>query len=302
MSNCVNLKIISFLFLLSGLSSCGLKYSPPETPEAFEEKRHKSVENYIRKGLLADSITYSSIAFGETKTIKPASFRVLDSLFEVKYQNEQKLIVDSELDNIIENQRQKVLSDTTKVLYLEYHVFSFKENDSLRIVETEVTLDKSLAIKNQQVVSTLLIPRKMEENYKRYLFNESFLYPGSLSTEEEDRFYSFFKNEIGQLSGVAKDKLILHTLSLMELGYKKKSVRTYDLLLMQARKEIEKISKELKVESMSEVFSESNNVNGIEKTSYWFTLYVNDPAQLIGIQQYYFRFDELLRLEAMQKL
>jgi hypothetical protein len=288
--------------LLSGLVSCGLKYTPPETPEAFEAKRHKAVETFIRKGLMADSVSYSSIAFGETKTIKPASFRVLDSLFEVKYRNEQKMITDPELDNIIAAQRQSVINDTSKVHYLEYHVFSFTEGDSIRIVETEVTLDKSLNIEDQQITSTLLIPKKMQENYKRYLFNESFLYPESMSTIEEDQFYAFFKMEINNLTGSAKDELILHTLSLMELAYKKKSVRTNDLMVMQAKKELEKISKELRIESMSDVFSESNNSVEPNKTVYWFTLYVFDSAEPLSIKEYYFRFDNVLRLETMQKL
>lgn len=290
------------LFFVSGLTSCGLKYTPPETPEAFEEKRHKAVETYIRKGLMSDSSGYSSIAFGETKTIKPASFRLLDSLFEVKYRNEQKMITDPELENIIAAQRESVINDTTKVQYLEYHVFSFQEGDSVRIVETEVTLDRSLTIKDQQVTSTILIPKKMQENYKRYLFGESFLYPESMSTIEEDQFYAFFKNEINSRTGIQKDELILHTLSLMELGYKKKSVRTNDLLVIQARKELLNISKELKVESMSDVFSETNNLTEEEKTIYWFTLYVFDPAEPLSIKEYYFRFDDLLRLQTMQKL
>lgn len=289
-------------FFLSGLTSCGLKYTPPETPEAFEEKRHNAVESYIRKGLMSDSSSYSSIAFGETKTIKPASFRVLDSLFEVKYQNEQKMISDLELENIITAQRESIIKDTAKIHYLEYHVFSFVEGDSVRIVETEVTLDRSLKIKDQQIISTILIPKKMQENYKRYLFGESFLYPESMSTIEEDQFYAFFKNEINGRTGVQKDELILHTLSLMELGHKKKSVRTNELLVMQARKELQNISKEMKVESMSEVFSETSILSGTQKTIYWFTLYVFDPSEPLSLKEYYFRFDKLLRLETMQKL
>lgn len=290
------------ILLLGGMSACGLKYTAPETPEAFEEKRHKAVETYIRRGLMSDSITYSSIAFGETKTIKPASFRVLDSLFEVKYQNERKMITDPELDNIIAAQRESVINDTSKVQYIEYHVFSYNEGDSVRIVETEVTLDRSLLIKDQLINSTILIPKKMQENYKRYLFGESFLYPESMSTIEEDQFYAFFKNEINNRTGVQKDELILHTLSLMELAYKKKSVRTNDLLLMQVRKELLNISKELKIESISEVFSETVFSLGTEKTIYWLTVYVFDPAEPLVIKEYYFRFDELLRLETFHKL
>jgi hypothetical protein len=301
-----NKKLIQFIIsiiLLSGITSCGLKYTPPETPESFESKRHSTIEGYIRKGLQSDSSTYSSIAFGQTKTIKPASFKMLDSLFEVKYQNEQKMITDPELDNIIATQRQLVANDTSKVQYIEYHVFSYREGDSVRIVETEITLDRFLAIRDQEIISTLLIPRRMEENYKRYLFNESFLYPGTMATIEEERFYGFYQNAIDNSSGLTKDELILHTLALMELGYRKKSVRTNDLLIMQAKKELEKISKDFKIEAMSEIFSEvSQNDDEQEKTIYWFTVYGYGPDNKVGLDQYYFRFDGLLRVETMQKL
>jgi hypothetical protein len=294
---------LSIIFLsLAGLASCGLKYTPPETPENFETKRHKAIEEHISKSLLSDSISYSSIAFGDTKTIKPTSFRTLDSLFEIKYQNEQKMIYDRELDEIIASQRQIVSQDTAKIQYIEFHVFSFKEGDSIRIVEAEVMLDRSLQVKDETILSTILIPKKMIENYKRFLFNESFLYPGSMSTLEEDQFYAFFKQEVNQVIGLDKDELIIHILTLMDLAYRKKSVRTNELLVMQAKKEIEKISKELKIESVSEIYLDNTNFDSKQRGYYWLTLYVFDPSNPLSLQEYYFRFDELLRLQSVQKL
>ena len=297
------IKRLSIIFLsLAGLYSCGLKYPPPETPENFEIKRHKAVEEHIRKSLLSDSISYSSIAFGDTKTIKPASFRTLDSLFEIKYRNEQKMIYDRELDNIIATQRQLVSMDTAKINYLEFHVFSYQEGDSIRIVEAEVMMDRNLQVKNETILSTILIPKKMVENYKRYLFNESFLYPGSMSTLEEDQIYGFFKQEVNQRIGMEKDELILHILTIMDQAYRKKTVRTSELLVMQAKKEIEKISKELKIESVSEIYTDTSTIDGKQRGYYWFTLYVFDPSNPLTLQEYYFRFDELLRLESVHKL
>jgi hypothetical protein len=80
-------RFISRFLLLSFLSaliaSCGLHYTPPETPESFLDRRHNACEAYLQKNL-GDSIVYSSIAFGETLVLKPASYRSLDSLYVLK--------------------------------------------------------------------------------------------------------------------------------------------------------------------------------------------------------------------------
>ena len=300
-----SIKFVVYLFVgLFLLQSCGLKYLPPESPVAFKERRHKVIEAYIRVNLAADSISYNSIAFGETTVIKPTSFRILDSLYEQKYQNEQKGISDKELEEIIEHQRIKVQNDTASVSYLEYHVFSYKEGDSSRMVQTQILLDTRLKVKQQEIIETILIPRKKQEYYQKYLFEESFLYPGTIATEEEERFYRFFKGELISLNALEQEELIRHTLDLMELGYKRKSVRTADLLYTQARMLISGGVKELRTEEVSDVFSTvEKQIDGSEKlVNYYFTLTFSPDEDLSKKQQYYFRFDKYLRLELMQKL
>lgn len=308
MSNFPNLVRVFFPGALTALllHSCGLKYTPPETPWEFEERRHQAIEDYIRVNLDKDSASYTSIAFGETTVIKPTSFRILDSLYEKKYQNEKKGINDSALDEVIGNHRMKIKNDTNTVNYLEYHIFSYQEgeSDSSRVVQTEILVNPEMKVIDQEIIETALIPKKKEEYYKKYIFEESFIYPGSVATSEEEKFYRYFKDASLTLNPVEKEQLLQHTLNLMELAFEKKSVRTSDLLISQARILLISNSKELPAEEFSDVFSTlETQIDGTEKlSSYWFT--VNFVANETGEnkQQYYFRFDPYLRLELMQKL
>jgi hypothetical protein len=292
---------LSILILV--VSACGLHYTPPESPESFLDRRHNACEAYMKKNL-GDSIVYSSIAFGETVVLKPASFRSLDSLYQQKYNNEKNGTVDKELDEIIEGQRMIVQNDTNKVFYKEYHVFSIKEGDSLRIVQSEFKLDQGAMVRDFKILESVLIPRKHNERYKQYLFNESFIYPGIFATEEEERFYNFYKSPLAELSPLEKDNLINHTLNLMEIGYKKKTVRVQDLLQNQARFALFQEYKAISEETFSEIFSK-NTVDETGKESldsYWFTYTLKDTENPSKKTEYYFLFDAYLRLKTVTKL
>jgi hypothetical protein len=290
-------------FLIALIASCGLHYTPPETPESFLDRRHNACEAYMNKNL-GDSIIYSSIAFGETVVIKPASYRSLDSLYLLKYSNEKKGVVDKELDEIIEHQRMVVQNDTNKVIYKEFHVFSIKEGDSLRIVQSEFKLDQSAFVRDFKILESVLIPKKHNERYKQYLFNESFIYPGIIATEEEERFYNFYKSPLAELSPLDKDNLINHTLNLMEIGYKKKTVRVQDLLQNQARFTLFKEYKAIYEEVFSEIFSKNTIDEAGKETldSYWFTYTLKDNDNPTKKTEYYFLFDAYLRLKTVTKL
>jgi hypothetical protein len=292
---------VFILFLLSG---CGLKYVPPETPEAFELRRHQIVEDHVRKGLMADSASFTAVAFSETKVIKPASFRSLDSLYEIKYRNEQKGIYDKELDNIIIEQREAVKRDTVKVKYLENIIFTFDESkDSTLFVNMNVLLDHELTVVDENVNSTILIPQKKIENYKRYLFEESFMYPGSMATSEETAFYQFYKEKTFNMPKNEQDEMVLHTLKIMDAAYTKKTLQTSRLINYLSLVELRKIYPDITNEKYSEVYTileKSEDGNEAVK-SYWVTVTFDLSNSEIPIQ-YYFRYDTLLRTELIQKL
>lgn len=287
--------LFTFLFLLN-LYSCGLRYTPPETPESFEQRRHLAIETHFTNQLQKDSLKYTSLAFGETTILKPASFKTLDSLFELKYQNEQKKITDKELEEKILFQREVLAKDTAKIIYLENHVFSFPEDSGYRIVEIDVRINKEMTILSEEVRTSYFVPKRHMERYKQFLFGESFLYPGTMATDEEEVFYQFYKNALLNNETTDSDAFLLHILELMEVGHKKKSIRTVQLLLFQARNVLSGQIQPLKEEIASDVYQifEDNDATNGKLTGYWFIL---SYAEKEGAppKQYYFKFDTYLR-------
>ncbi len=289
--------------ILLVVTSCGLRYTPPETAEEFEDRRHRAIERHFQLELEKDSLEYRSIAFGETTLIKPSSYRVLDSLFEIKYQNEKKGIRDKELENIISEQQDIVRLDTSRVKYLEHHVFSYPYKDSIQVIESEVMINRDLTILSVDILSLALITKRNDERYKQYLFEESFVYPGTMATEEEEFFYRYFKQAHFTAPTYEKDALLEHILNLMEIGYKRKTIRTFDLLIIQARNELTKQLRALPSEQISEVYTNIITLeNGQEEIQkYWFS-YSYVDSELNKRRQFYFEFDPLLRIEKKVEL
>jgi hypothetical protein len=287
--------LFSFSVFLS-LFSCGLKYTPPETPESFEQRRHLAIETHFKNQLQKDSLEYTSLAFGEPTVIKPASFKTLDSLFEIKYQNEQKKISDKELELQISAQREVLARDTSKIIYIENHVFSYPEEGGHRIVESDVRINKEMVILDEEIRSSYFVPNKHMERYKQFLFGESFLYPGTMATDEEEFFYQFYKNALITNESADDDAFLLHILELMELGHKKKSIRTVQLLLFQARKVLSGQVQPLTEESATDVYQtyENNDPSSGQLTGYWFIVSYTEKESN-SRKQVYFKFDPYLR-------
>lgn len=291
---------IGSLFLIT---SCGLKYVPTETPVAFMERRHAAVENYVRTEMGDLGTNYRSVAFGQTRTVKPFSYRTLDSLYAIKYKFEHDGKKDAELDSKIEQQRLVALNDTNKVLYIEDHVFSIGSGDTLEIYSAYFQMHEDLKIEDVKLKESVFLPKKYGELYKQFLFEESFLDPGNLATGEELNFYAYFKSGLSGLTGTARDKFIIHILDLMQSANKIKTLDTYSLLKMQARKKIlgssytnsnEKFS-ELQ-ETVSVGFDSKEEVSG-----YTFTYSHTVKAEQMTTSIYTMVFDRYLQLVSATK-
>lgn len=294
-----------FPLLLLILSSCGLKYTPTESPSTFEQNRHTAVENYIRKEMSSSEAEYSSIAFGETQTIKPISYKQLDSLYALKYELDKKRQIDKELDEKIELQRIIALNDTNRVIYIEDHIFSLGTKDTLEIYSALFQMKKELIIEDMILRESVYLPKRYGELYKVYLFEESFVFPGNLASGEEQNFYAFFKQPINGLSKAEKDAFILHTLKLMELGAKNASINTNQLLKKLTTKYFHGSS----YGNFSEIFSEIQEIVQLDSQGkeeiiayefdYSFTEKTNDDN--LNAQVYKMEFDKYLRLKSAVK-
>jgi hypothetical protein len=231
-------RFIFFIFLCVSIASCGLTYTPIESPAAFEQRRHDSIESYLTRTFNTSGIRYKSIAFAAPQTIKPLSYQKLDSLFDQKYSNEKKGISDKRLDNLIENQRIISLNDTNKVIYIENHIFALVKGDTFEIYDGNFRLSNDLKIDDVHLNESVYLPKKYEEMYKVYLFEEAFITVGHPPTEGEKEFYGYYKSASRNLTGSKRDAFILHTLNLMDYATKNRTLDIETLLRYSALKNL----------------------------------------------------------------
>ena len=225
------IKSLLYSFLLVTLvASCGLKYTPTETRESFFQKRQRKISDYILNQMNGQTLSYTSIAYGKTTVLKPISYKALDSLYELKYQNELKQIKDMRLEEIINNQRQMALNDTAKVLYLENHVFSLGNADTITFYNTIFHLTSDIKISDVDIKQSIFLPAKYSELYRKYLFEESYLSAVNYASEQEKKFYQKYKDEIENRSIAQQDAFVLHSLKLMELSARIRTTSNRELL------------------------------------------------------------------------
>jgi hypothetical protein len=216
--------------LLVAVYSCGLKYTPTESPEAFQFRRQQAVETYVQNEINSANLAYTSIAFGTTKTIKPASYKALDSLYNIKYENEKIGRKDPELERLIGNQRVIAQNDTNQVAYIEDHVFTLGKGDTIEFYSALFQLTKNMKIEDVKLQESVFLPKKFRSRYTQFLFEESFLDPGYEAMEEEKMFYRIYKGALTNLSSAEKDGFILHTLKVMTIAAKKNTLNNTTLL------------------------------------------------------------------------
>jgi hypothetical protein len=225
------IKSLLYSFLLVTLvAGCGLKYTPTETRESFFQKRQGKISDYILNQMNGQTLSYTSIAYGKTTVLKPISYKALDSLYELKYQNELKQIKDMRLEEIINNQRQIALNDTAKVLYLENHVFSLGNADTITFYNTIFHLTSDIKISDVDIKQSIFLPAKYSELYRKYLFEESYLSAVNYASEQEKKFYQKYKDEIENRSIAQQDAFVLHSLKLMELSARIRTTSNRELL------------------------------------------------------------------------
>lgn len=206
------------------LGSCGLRYEPQTPPENKQLQRQKAIESKIESEFAERKMTYKSIAFGKTVTIKPASFIKLDSLFEQKYQLEQSGRKDRDLEEKIGVQRLICQTDTNEILYMEEHVFSLTNDSVSEVLSGNFSLNARNEIRNVEFTQSYTIPADLVPFYTHYVLNESFIFSSAEPSEEEADFYDLYKTQAAALFGSQKEAFVVHTLKLMKIARTKRSL------------------------------------------------------------------------------
>lgn len=224
-------KVIIMLFVIAGvLTSCGLKYTPTETREDLSKNRKTKVSEYIRESYKDSSVVYQNILFGQTTLIKPYHHRLLDSLYEIKFRNEQTNRFDKELEEKINNQKIVVATSNEKLQYIEHHVYNIQTSKNSNIYLADVQFNHESEITDFKIVENYEIPNERVTIYKAFLTGESIVYPGYKATNEEMAFYNLFQQELDQRLTLDQNDFMNHMLNVFQLAREIKSIETKMLL------------------------------------------------------------------------
>jgi hypothetical protein len=135
--------LLFIITTFSLISSCGVKYTPVQTFEDQDTKRHQKTEEVL-KSKYSDQ-KYESLAFGKTIVYKPSSFNTLDSLYAVKKEyidnDELRELKMSGVEDMIENYRPIARQDIDKVRYEFEHIYYLTEKDTIQVHHDFFVLD-----------------------------------------------------------------------------------------------------------------------------------------------------------------
>lgn len=195
-----------------------MNYIPPTTKEDASITRRKTIEQYIQDQYKDSSVTYQSLLFGTTTVVKPTNYILLDSLFAIKYSNEQNLIYDPKLDEKIGNQQQVIRQDTAKVAYIEQHVYAISTKNAAEISFADVTVTSDFKVQDFEITEQQLIKTEHIDLYSSYLQEESINVKGYSPTAQEKYFYDFYKSHYNELSIIDQAIFLNHTLKVMQVA------------------------------------------------------------------------------------
>ncbi len=212
------------------LASCDLSYTPPPTLENAATQRKRAVERYISDSYKDTNQTYQSLLFSETTMVKPNNYKILDSLYTLKYTNERNNVYDPELEEKINIQRTIIQLDTAKVTYIEHHVYAISGSLESDVYFSNVSITNALNVTDFQIERHLTIPTELIPAFTAYLTEESIVYPGYLPSQLESKFYAFYKEHEASLSDTEAEKFLVHTLKLIQLGRNLKTIESRTLL------------------------------------------------------------------------
>lgn len=224
-----NYTFVSVLIILL-VSSCGLNYTPTETREDLAANRKAQVEQYIRDSYKDSSVVYQPLIYASPTLIKPYNHRLLDSLYEVKFANEQAGRFDKELEEKINNQKIVIANSSEKIQYIEHHVYSIQTEGMSNVYYADITFDTKSNVTQFQITEDYQFPSNLLNIFKSYITRESIVYPNYGPTNDESVFYDLFENELRNRPFSQKNAFMTHMLTTFLLARNIRSLETQLLL------------------------------------------------------------------------
>lgn len=238
MRNSHILNIYSCFLIVFLLGSCITPYEPAVSFEDKQKEREKKIETYAKKKALNEensSSVYESLGYGNIYVYRPPIFHSLDSLYAIKdsliQENNQRQIVESDLELFIEEYRGKAKEESDEIRYETEHIYCLRGEKTHTIYSEFFYLDYQDSIISTFEKFKFQLPRKDYSMYKNYLFEMHFTTPRDLFiSQSELDFIKLFKAKESDLYKTDEhEKFIQHTLRLMNIA---SAINTVDYLTM----------------------------------------------------------------------
>lgn len=226
-------------FLLIGtpfiLSACGtFSETYSYEPMNRQTERRMKIANYIQTQFI-DSETYINIDFGNEYIIKPDSFKPLDSLYKIKYEEShfggmsraRELEIGSQIDSVL----LRVLKDTALFKYEINHIFALKKQDSITCISATFLMNAQDSIEKVNIAFQLTDHKKYLPYLIEFLKKQSFLFDQYDPSEEENKLYEFFEAELTKKNGaLRKGNFIAHILHVMNAANVQQTLSTEPII------------------------------------------------------------------------
>jgi len=215
------------------LIGCGLKYTPSEPILSSKQKeinRKKNVEEYIWKAYQQEHASYIPIVFAPTTIDKPHEYVILDSLYQIKYENEQMRQFDRELEQKIANQKNVIANTAQKIHYIEHHIYGIQYNTTIDLYYADIVFSNTNDLESFTITQNYEIDTSFLPAFRSYITHESIRYAGYQPTEEERDFYVFYSAEQQNRPIYEQNIFLNHILHLMTIARTIQSIETEKLL------------------------------------------------------------------------
>jgi len=228
------MKFILYTFLLiNTIYGCGLKYTPPEyinTSSSQNITRKTKVEQYIWESYKKTDLQYHPIVFAPSTVIKPLAYQQLDSLYELKYFNEQLGRYSPKLEQQISAKKAEIEATKQQIIYIEHHIYAIQNKEKMELYYSDIHFDThanliEFTITENYEIDSILLPI-----FKSYVTHESILHPNYQPSVEEEEFYTFFETELNYRTTFEKNSFLNHILNIFSVARTIQSIETKKII------------------------------------------------------------------------
>ena len=215
------------LFFVVG---CGVMTNKSPEPRDRQMDRQLSISQNIQQQFAENKI-YINIDFGDEYIVKPPSFKPLDSLYAVKYEEStyggmsraRQIEVGNQIDDLLS----KVMKDTVLIKYEINHIFGLEQNDSITFISGTFLLNTKDSVEKVSIDFQFSDQKRYLPYFIEFLKHRSFLYDQYDPTKEELDFYNFYEAHLNeQIGAVRKGDFIAQILHVMLAANTQKSLST----------------------------------------------------------------------------